>query len=286
MMENHGKTLKIDEKPIYSFSAESAKIHLSLGNSKMGKIINWSTLPGNTLHPLIAKGRRVTDISGTCSHNCQNCFKSCYARRSILQHHNQVAQAWAENTLMIKHRAADCFAQIDAELNTLNKKYLKTQNPADLRFTHFRVNTSGELQSVAELVAWNELAKKHPELKFGIYSKNSEVLLSFFAQHKQTAPNFCINISEWHGCMKDTIAALHAMGAQFNVFEYTDVNLASAKTSPEEQARVAALPKCPAVGPTAANRHPVNPATGETWHCDECQACYRKTGTHRCVYSH
>lgn len=280
------KEEKIAESPIYEFSVDQAKVSLSLGNAKIGRMINWSTLPGNESNKLIAKGRIITDIKGTCSENCKSCFKTCYARRSILQHHNSVTRAWAENTLMIRHNTAACFAEIDRKIMEANKKFYETKNPSDLKFELFRINVSGEIQTLEELESWNQLASKHPEIKFGIYSKNAPILLAFFKKHGQTAENFCVNISEWHGCMAPVIDELHTLGAKFNVFEYNDTNMASSKASPAEKERFARMASCPAVGPTKENKHPINPKTGETWHCADCQACYRKTGTHRFVYSH
>ena len=286
MNKIHEKTTKIDLNPIYKFAVESAKVTLSTGNSKIGRMINWSTLPGNKEHQLIAKGRIITDIPGTCSSNCNGCFKSCYARRSILQHHNSVTRSWAENTLMIRHRTEECFKEIDRQIRELNKKFCTSGNPADLRFEFFRINTSGEVQTLRELELWNDLAKKHPKIKFGIYSKNAIVLLAFFKKHGQSAENFCINVSEWNDCMKPVIEELHSMGAVFNVFHYDDSNLSSCNMTPEEKRTRQAKPHCIAVGQTAANRHPINPATGEPWKCEDCKGCYTKTGIHRYVYSH
>jgi hypothetical protein len=275
------------EEPIYTFTVDDANtITISCGNTKIGKMLNWSTLPGNEEHPLIAKGRIVTNVTGTCTHNCNGCFKSCYARRSILQHHNSVTKPWAENTLMIRYKFEECFRLIDQTIREKNKKYYTTGNISDLQYKFFRVNVSGELQTLEELEAWNDLALKHPAIKFGIYTKNSLVLLAFFKKHGQSADNFCINVSEWHGTMKETIKALHAMGAIFNVFEYDDSNLSACTLSEEERKALSSSAHCPAVGPTQANRHPVNPVTGQTWRCVDCKACYTKTGTKRCVYSH
>lgn len=286
MKKIHEKTQKIDLNPIYSFDAETAKVTLSTGNSKIGRMINWSTLPGNASMPLVAKGRLVTDVVGTCSDKCSGCFKNCYARRSILQHHNSVTKPWAENTLVIRFKIDECFRQIDSDIRELNKKYYQTGDPADLKYEFFRINVSGEIETVEELEHWNALAASHPELKFGVYTKNSEAIISFFTKHHQTVPNFCVNISEWHGTMEATINHLHMIGAKFNVFEYDDSNLSSCDLSEEQKQALAAKPHCPAVGPTQANRHPVNPKTGKAWHCSECRGCYTKTGIHRCVYSH
>ena len=279
--------IQAKEETIYNFKLdETTKITISCGNNKIGHMLNWSTLPGNSDHALIAKGRRLTDIEGTCSGNCSGCFKNCYARRSILQHHNKVTEPWAKNTLMIRYRMEECFKQIDTMIREKNSKYYITGNISDLKYKFFRINVSGELQSLEELEAWNLLAREHTKINFGIYSKNTKVLLAFFAKHGQTAENLCINISEWHGVMKDTINQLEAMGAVFNVFEYDDSNQASCKLSAAEKLILSKKPQCPAVGATQANRHPANPATGEPWKCTECGACYRKNGSRRCVYSH
>lgn len=283
MKKIHGKTQKIDLNPIYSFNAETAKVTLSTGNSKIGRMINWSTLPGNASMPLVAKGRLVTDVVGTCSDKCSGCFKNCYARRSILQHHNSVTKPWAENTLVIRFKIDECFRQIDSDIRELNKKYYTTGNPADLKYEFFRINVSGEIESVAELEHWDALAAAHPELKFGVYTKNSEAIISFFMKHRQTAPNFCVNISEWHGTMEATINRLHMMGAKFNVFEYDDSNLSSCDLTEEEKLRLQALSHCMAV---TKEGHHYYKSNGEPLQCADCQKCYNKTGKVTAVYSH
>jgi len=283
MKEFEKTTLKVDQNPIYTFSADSARIHLSLGNEKIGKMINWSTLPGNSSTRLEAKGRRITDVEGTCSHNCTGCFKSCYARRSIIQHHNSITQSWAHNTLMIRFKLEECFKQIDMQIRNINKRFYQTKNPADLSYKFFRINTSGELQSLEELEHWNQLALSHPEMKFGIYSKNSPVLLAFFRKHKQSAPNLCINISEWHGCMRHVIDELKSMGSVVNVFEYDDSNRNKNDLSEEEKMRLQSMFHCKAV--TKEGHHYLKP-DGTPLHCTECQRCYIKKNNTTAVYSH
>lgn len=269
---------------IYSFSIENANtINLSCGNSKIGRMMNWSTLPGNSEHPLIAKGRQITNVEGTCSHNCNGCFKNCYARRSILQHHNSVTKPWATNTLMIRFKLDECFRQIDTKIRELNNKFYASGKTEDIKFKFFRINVSGELQSLQELEHWNDLAESHPHVRFGIYSKNSEVLLAFFTKHHQTAPNFCVNISEWHGTMEATINHLHMMGAKFNVFEYDDSNLSSCELPEEQKLRLQTLPHCMAV--TKEGHHYYKP-NGKPLQCADCQKCYHKTEKVTAVYSH
>ena len=269
---------------IYSFSIENTNtINLSCGNSKIGRMMNWSTLPGNSEHPLIAKGRQITNVEGTCSHNCNGCFKNCYARRSILQHHNRVTKAWATNTLMIRFKLDECFRQIDTKIRELNNKFYASGKPEDIKFKFFRINVSGEIQSLQELEHWNDLAASHPHVRFGIYSKNSEVLLAFFTKHHQTAPNFTINVSQWNHVMDDTIQKLRAMGAQFNIFTYDESNRAACKLSEQDKAALKATPHCPAV--LQSGSHFIKP-DGKPLLCSECRRCYIKTCKETAVYSH
>jgi len=269
---------------IYSFSIENANtINLSCGNSKIGRMMNWSTLPGNSEHPLIAKGRQVTNVEGTCSHNCNGCFKNCYARRSILQHHNSVTKPWATNTLMIRFKMDECFRQIDTKIRELNNKFYASGNPADLKYKFFRINTSGELATLEELEKWNELAKKHTYVNFAVYTKNSIVVLAFFKRWGQTADNLTVNISQWHHVMDETIAELNSLGAKYNIFTYDDSNTNKNELSEEDKRYLEALPHCKAVMQNGG--HYLKP-DGSPLHCSECQRCYHKTGKEIAVYSH
>lgn len=276
--------LENNEKVIYEFTVEEAtKITLSTGNSKIGRMINWSTLPGDADHPLVAKGRQVTNVPGTCTSKCEGCLKNCYARRSILQHHNSVTRSWAENTLMIRFKIDECFRQIESEIRKLNKKYYQTGNPADLKYEFFRINTSGELNTVEELEYWNKLAMKHPEINFSVYTKNSIVILTFFKRWGQTEDNFTINISQWHHVMDSTIAELNRLGAKYNIFTYDDSNRNINELSEEDKKYLEALPHCKAV---MKNGGHYLKSDGTPLHCAECQKCYHKTGKETAVYSH
>ena len=283
MNKIHENAKKVDTNPIYEFEVNASKVRLSLGNSKIGRMINWSTLPGSGVQKLIAKGRIITDVPGTCSEKCSECFKSCYARRSITQHHNSVTRAWAENTLMIRHRTDECFRSIDSQIRTINKKFFATQNPEDISFSLFRINVSGELNSVEELERWNDLAKKHPYMQFGVYSKNAPVLLTFFKRHGQSAPNLTVNVSQWHHVMDSTIEELHRLGAVFNIFTYDDSNRGGNTLSAEDKKYLEGLPHCKAV--LKDGGHYMKP-DGTPLHCEECRRCYTKTSKEIAVYSH
>lgn len=261
---------------LYNIKIEDAQLHITKGNSKIGKTIySFSTLPGNAEHLIYAKGILLTDVAGTCTHLCEGCFGACYAVNSARLHHNAVIKAWAENTLLLRHNPKALFKQIDAYISVRNRKGCK--NP---KITTWRWNVSGEIQDAKELEMMNDLARKHREVNFGIYTKNFEAVSKFFRRHKDTAPNFVINISQWHH-VADKI--LKKLNGKVNVFEYDDSNLKHNDLSIEDKERLSQMLHCRAV--TATGKHATLP-NGDPITCDLCKRCYTKTGNHTAVYAH
>lgn len=256
----------------YNTTLETATLHISKGNNKIGKgIYAFSTLPGNETHPIIVNGEVMTDITGTCSHHCDSCFNSgCYAVKSAKLHHNAVIPAWSDNTLLL--RSGRLFDLLKAYINVKQK----SKSPIEI----FRVNVSGEIIDEKDLAMWNELAILHPEIKFGVYTKNFRAVDKFMKKHKNTADNFCINISEWHGVAKKL---LEKYPNQFNVFEYDDSNLKNNTLTDSEKLRLASITHCPAV--TNKGKHAVD-KNGIAITCDRCLRCYNKTGKRTAVYAH
>lgn len=253
---------------IYIASLATAVLHLSTGNSKIGHMFNFSTLPGNAEHMLILKsGKVLTDIPGTCSGHCETCFNDCYAVNSAKQHHNAVIPAWADNTLLL--RSGKVWGLLEDAL---------TKNAGKVKF--FRINVSGEITGVDDLVHWNTLALNHPEIRFGLYTKNFEALDEFFQKYEESAPNFCINVSQWNHVADEF---LKKYPGKCNVFEYDPTNLKHCDWSEEERERLATLHHCPAV--TEKGKHAKKP-NGDPILCDGCTRCYRKTGDTTAVYAH
>lgn len=279
MEDNKMSKATAKSEPLYVVNEETAKLHVSQGNDKIGKMIwSFSTLPGNEEHLLYIKdGILLTDVPGTCTHHCETCFDSgCYAVNSAKLHHNAVVKAWAENTLLL--RSGKVFDMLDDFIAG------KNSDPENPKITIFRINVSGEITDCAELVRWNELAAKHPEVRFGIYTKNYEALEALCAAaaagENIIAPNFVINVSEWHGVASEFLAKYPGV---FNVFEYDDSQRKNNDLSPAEVARLKATPHCPAV--TAKGGH-AKKADGTPITCSDCQKCYRKTGMTTAVYAH
>lgn len=267
--------------PKYNITIENAKLHITKGNTKIGKTIySFSTLPGNKEHLLYAKGELLTDIPGTCTNLCKGCFGACYAVNSAKLHHNAVIKAWAENTLLLRNKPMETFKMIDEYITKKNIKYYKTQDMGNRGITTWRWNVSGEIQNVTELLLMNDLARKHPEVQFGIYTKNFFALSRLLDKIGDTESNFCVNVSQWHH-VADWF--LEKYPGKCNVFEYDDSNLKHHDLSEEDVKRLSEIKHCLAV--TKQGRHAKN-AAGEDITCDHCKRCYTKRGWTTAVYSH
>lgn len=268
-------------KPKYVVTKETAKLSVSKGNSKIGKTIYAiSTLPGDKDHMLtLTTGELLTDIPGTCTGHCDECFNhGCYAVNSAKLHHNAVIPSWAANTILL--REGKLFDEVEKYIAAKNAKYIKTGNLDDAQIRIFRINVSGEIRDVSDLENWNQLALKHPEINFGVYTKNYEALEDFMNKNEDTAANFVINVSQWHG-VADKF--LEKYPGKFNVFEYDDSNRKNNTLSEDELTRLASEAHCPAV--SIKGHHATKP-DGTPITCDMCKRCYRKTGKITAVYAH
>ena len=285
-----------NQKPKYVLDPTKAKLHVSKGNAKIGDgIFSFSTLPGNADHMItLADGTLLTDVPGTCSKFCDECFGGgCYAVRDAKLHNNATIPAWGENTLLL--RSGRLWDELETFLTLKNAKAVKLlrswKKPQTedlglidacakeiLRQTRelakvktFRIHVSGELESVDDLRHWNALALSHPETVFGIYTKNYDALGEYLDAGTDFAPNLVVNVSEWHGVAKPFLEKYS--WAKLNVFVYDD------HLDPELES----VPHCPAV--TREGRHAKLP-DGSEMTCDRCRRCYRKTGERTAVYAH
>ena len=113
-------------QPLYAIREDQATLHISKGNSKIGKgIWSFSTLPGDAEHLLTTSNHGLlTDIPGTCSKHCDGCFgHGCYAVRDAKLHHNATIPAWGENTLLL--RSGRLWDEVDLFLKLKNGKAIK-----------------------------------------------------------------------------------------------------------------------------------------------------------------
>lgn len=270
---------------VYMLKIEDARLHVSQGNRKIGKgIWAFSTLPGNKDNLLFVKGKGVlTNIPGTCSHYCGDCFNhGCYAVRDAKLHSNACVPAWGENTLLLREDPERLFNDIDLFISVRNAKYLATKDEKYHKVRIWRWHVSGEIESLKQLKLMNEIAIKHPEVNFSVYTKNFDILTKYIKKFgvASIAQNFIINISEWHGVASKFLKKYPGV---FNVFEYDDSNLKDCSMSEEDKQRLAKTAHCPAVAKDGSHRNDQN---GNPITCDHCKRCYTKTGARTAVYAH
>ena len=268
---------EVVEQVMYNITEDYATLRIAKGNSKIGRgIYSFSTLPGNDkyLLRLNKTGELLTNIPGTCSKHCDGCFNGgCYAVRDAKLHHNVVIKAWGENTLLLRN--GKLWGMLEDFISYKNRN-LKCPG-----IKKFRINVSGEIQNKSELDNWATIARNHPEVKFGIYTKNYEALAEYFDDCMQEGGvghplNFIINVSEWHGVAKAFIDKYSAKYPNiFNVFIYDDSRVEGSPFTDEEKAELKAMVRCPAV--TEAGRH-AKDANGKPICCDQCGRCYGDHG--------
>lgn len=133
---------------------EFARVHvsISLKNSKLGKCLNVSLLPGET-----------------CP-NCSACVCDCYAVNAM--RYPVVIDAWARNTAIARRDPDRFFAEVrDAILH----------HPS---YRGFRWQVSGDVESFEYWVGMVKTADMFPDRKFWGYSKSP------FASRGEIRPNF------------------------------------------------------------------------------------------------
>ena len=248
-------------KALYSFADKDVAglhVHISSGNGKIGHIWNVSTVPGDALNaPSVTrdgKQVRITDVPGTCGGVCKDCHNFCYAFDSIRQHHNACAPSWSENTLLYRKDVDRFMKEIDDAITEKNSKR------RGKKVEEFRINVSGELESYRSFLLWIELAKKHPETRFGIYTKRFSWVVDYLKANNKFPENFFVNASEWNHNIDSLKPQIEG---KTNIFAYCD-SLAEAQEYLDKGYKM-----CKAID--YRGRH-----TGIK--CDECGYCYGRYG--------
>lgn len=140
------------------------KLHISNGNSKLGKIPNISGVP-------------VKDCPKIC---LKTCSKECYALKA-LKMYPAVRKAWGENSQLLRKSKREYFKQL--------RDYLDKKQPA-----YFRFHVAGDITSAMHAGFIVDTATKYPETKFLVFTKNYEAL-----KYIKAPKNLTIVISVWEG---------------------------------------------------------------------------------------
>ena len=177
----------------------------STTNIKLGEMGSWAMLFGNC--DWFIPELDVT-VKGTCGEHCNGCFNpenpkcsTCYVAKSyylhtnrnedgtpgdILKNHCSVKKGHAYRTIAMTMFRKDLLISLDKQLTKARDK-----------FEIVRINESGELTCYEDLALWCELAKRHPETVFYLYTKNYKVVRKSLI-NAIVPKNLFINISIWH----------------------------------------------------------------------------------------
>lgn len=148
------------------------KVHISIGNSKMGAIPSFSVLP------II-----------TCK-NCIECSKYCYACKGCFNFNGNITNL-AENTALVK-----------ADINRVYSEVNSFLNQSTTLYRYFRFNTAGDIFSIEYLELIVALAKANPLTRFLAFTKNYDLINSYL-DSASLPENLTIIFSRWDNATID-----------------------------------------------------------------------------------
>ena len=168
------------------------KLHISDGNSKLGKIPNFSMLPLLTC---------PADVP---------CAKVCYALNSCTAWNN-VVPAWADNTMHWKHRPQRFWGDMHAWFD----KRRKNGGPK-----YFRWFVGGDIPSLEFLRGMIELANVNPQTQFRSFTKNACAMSMYMTErrHGRVDRNLRIGFSAWPWWHYDDTYRFHIHHADIGFF--------------------------------------------------------------------
>ena len=141
-------------------------VHISLKNTKMGRIPSFAMTPG-----------------ATCS-DCakETCYKQgCYAAK-LYRFRPSVKRAWDENANIATSNLPAFKAFMDAYFDSIAAP------------RYFRVHVSGDFFSKEYAEAWADIARNHPFTNFLAFTKQFDIIRSV-----DFPDNFKIVLSAWPG---------------------------------------------------------------------------------------
>ena len=144
-----------------------AHIHISNGNSKIGKCYNWS----------------LTPLLSCTEEACRTCGQEgCYACSSYRQYPDCRA-AWDENFLWVILNLP--------KWETLMVKWLSVFRP-----DKFRIHVAGDFCTLEYALAWKRIILAFPETRFFGFTKQWDIVrqAKFYE-----CPNFKLRLSAWTG---------------------------------------------------------------------------------------
>lgn len=199
----------------YSVQVQGAGFSKS-GNIKLGEMVyTFSKLPGNLTYIVNAANGSFV-CKGSCGEFCNGCgslvkdekgiykLPPCYVFKSL--RYESVVASQMRNTLAIRNGMNALFFKMYTQLRNAKRK------PAIVR-----INQSGEIESKEEFIAWCNLAKQFPNIKFWLYSKAFQ-----FIDVSEMPKNMFLNVSVWHEYGISEYKIFSAKCENVNAFVYDD----------------------------------------------------------------
>lgn len=177
----------------------------STDNRKLGEMGSWAELFGscNWYIPEFDIW-----VRGTCGEYCRGCFNPenpkcsrCYVAKSYVMYTNRnedgtVGDIIKNKCSVKKGHAYRTIAMTMFPEDLLESLHLQLTRKKN-KFEVVRINESGELTCYEDLALWCELARRHPETTFYLYTKNYKAVRKALINGIVTS-NLFINISVWH----------------------------------------------------------------------------------------
>lgn len=146
-------------------AVNAAKVHVSMGNSKMGAIPSFSVLP------------LVTCI------NCGECSKCCYACKSTFNFPSTI-NSEAENTFLVMNDPRRVENELNAFLGGINL------------YRYFRWNVAGDVFSKEYLDIIVNVARANELTTFLVFTKNFD-LFNEYLRENELPNNLRVVFSKW-----------------------------------------------------------------------------------------
>lgn len=155
------------------------------GNIKLGTAM-WVFLKlyGDMEHDVKRLG---CSVKGTCGGCCEGCKHACYVKASY--RYGSVIYGHAVRTIAMRENRNALFVHLDEQIKRAKNK------PAQVR-----IDQSGELETADEYLKWIELARKHPNTDFYVYTKRYDIVTEILDSlgNDNIPTNFITLISIWH----------------------------------------------------------------------------------------
>ena len=139
------------------------KASISKGNTKMGKVPSFSTMPGKTCSKLA----------------CRTCLKECYAMKAVRKY-KETRNAYTRNTRLALDHREELFSQLGT--------FLARKNPE-----FFRFHVAGDIPDQDYLDRMYQIARDNPDTSFLAFTKR------YYLTYAKRPKNMTIVFSAWPG---------------------------------------------------------------------------------------